>query len=264
MENAAFNIWKAVALQLDEPIKQVTVPLHVLTGEAVDVASFFQAHWKASEAPLPMPGLEQVAREGLFHAELATEILELQSAVQTAQTQYLLAVSPSGEAPAARAQFVLREIRVTLDFMFDDGVINVDDQRLQRLSEAHRSPTSHDALAAALDDYAGFAELHRDRMSGLGGFDAALIDEARTLAEQLRKRSARKLQATPSERQQALDLRNRLIALLHDRMQRVRAAARFVFRNHPDIVRQATSPYERTRRHTRKRREEREATATPV
>ena len=36
--------------------------------------------------------------------------------------------------------------------------------------------------------------------------------------------------------------------MLYDRMQRVRSAARFVFRNHPDIVRQATSTYQRSRR----------------
>jgi hypothetical protein len=30
--------------------------------------------------------------------------------------------------------------------------------------------------------------------------------------------------------------------MLYDRMQRVRSAARFVFRNHPDIAREANAP----------------------
>ena len=65
-------------------------------------------------------------------------------------------------------------------------------------------PTSHDALAAALDDYAGFAE-------------------ARTLAERLRNQSACMAQEPPSEQQRALELRNRLVTMLYDRMQRVRS-----------------------------------------
>lgn len=44
-----------------------------------------------------------------------------------------------------------------------------------------------------------------------------------------------------------LDLRQRLTTLLADRMSTIRIAARFVFRRSPDIVREATSVYERRR-----------------
>ncbi|XYH95849.1 hypothetical protein ACMHYB_49995 [Sorangium sp. So ce1128] len=47
---------------------------------------------------------------------------------------------------------------------------------------------------------------------------------------------------------EALVLRNKVIGLLSVRLSTVRAAARFVFRDRPDIVREATSAYERRRR----------------
>ena len=65
----------------------------------------------------------------------------------------------------------------------------------------------------------------------------------------LRERSAVRLtESSVNEQQAVLALRNRLITLLLDRMRRVRAAARYVFRNHPEIARRATSTYERRRR----------------
>ena len=43
-------------------------------------------------------------------------------------------------------------------------------------------------------------------------------------------------------------LRNRLATVLSNRMGVVRSAARFVFRNRPEIIREVTSAYERRRR----------------
>jgi hypothetical protein len=51
-----------------------------------------------------------------------------------------------------------------------------------------------------------------------------------------------------------IDLRNRLVTLLDQRVSKVRRAARYVFRDHPEVVRQVTSAYERKRRVETKRR----------
>ena len=51
-----------------------------------------------------------------------------------------------------------------------------------------------------------------------------------------------------------IDLRNRLVTLLDQRVSRVRRAAWYVFRDHPEVVRQVTSAYERKRRVETKRR----------
>jgi hypothetical protein len=250
MKNAMLEKWEEAAGALPEQPARVGVPLHVLTGEAVDVARFLETHYPTrvdARGRVTRPGLDQAVSGGQFRKELGQEILELQEATQAAQTQYLLTVS-APESPAQRAEFVLGEIVAGLEFLFDDGIDDVDDVRLERLASAHDNPTSHDALAAALSDYAGLAEMHRARLTSLGAFDAALIDEAVSLAGELRDRSAHKVAGAPlDEQQRALELRNRLASMLYERMQLVRAAARYVFRHDPATVRRVTSAYTRQR-----------------
>lgn len=62
----------------------------------------------------------------------------------------------------------------------------------------------------------------------------------------------------------ALALRNKLMGLLVTRMSAVRAAARFVFRGQPEIVREVTSDYERRRRAAGRRTKEKSAAAPPA
>ncbi|HEY5959423.1 MAG TPA: hypothetical protein VIV60_22850, partial [Polyangiaceae bacterium] len=81
---------------------------------------------------------------------------------------------------------------------------------------------------------------------GLGGFQVSLVDEAELLAKQLRERPTTPAPAENTRR--ALDTRNRIATLLLDRMTLVRSAARFVFRNHPEIARQSSSAFLRKRR----------------
>lgn len=89
-------------------------------------------------------------------------------------------------------------------------------------------------------------------MDGIGGFDARLVKEATALAGALRARPASPAALAPAARA-ALDLRNRVVSLLWDRMSLVRSAARFVFRTSPEIAREATSAYERRRRAANRR-----------
>jgi hypothetical protein len=129
------------------------------------------------------------------------------------------------------------------------GVEDIEDERLVRLNAQWEDAASQDAIASALDDYAAFAEMHEDGVNGLGGFNIAMIAEARNLAKQLRERSARKLVGVPTgEPVAALDLRNRIATLLMSRMSQIRSIARFVFRHHPQLSRRVTSSYERKRR----------------
>ncbi len=250
MESATLRKWEAAARALEEDPGSPRMPLHVLLGEAVDVARFFQSYYETEVGPGNIearPGLEQAVSGGQFREELGQEILELQEATQVAQTAYLLTVSRP-ESPMDRAQFVLGELRAALEFIFDDGVDDEDDVRVERLAQAHANALSQDAVALALEDYAGLAEMHRERIAELGAFEIGMIQEARELAANLRALSAERLAGTVNDEQRrALDLRNRLAALLHQRMQLVRAAARYVFRHHPDIAKRATSAYQRQR-----------------
>jgi hypothetical protein len=106
------------------------------------------------------------------------------------------------------------------------------------------------------------ASRYRTELDGLGDFDVALLDEAKFLSAKLRERSAQRVgPQNVSAEQRALELRARLASMLAQRMGLVRAAAQFVFRRQPGIVREVTSAYQRRRRAERRRKAEEVATA---
>lgn len=144
----------------------------------------------------------------------------------------------------------MRPLRVVFRF---DGSDDDGTRQLAQVQSAHAAdPNTADALASALDDYAALAALYRGELDGVGGFDAALVDEAKSLSHRIRRRPT----AAERANQRGGDLvtlRDRVAAMLFQRMQRVRAAGRYVFRHHDDVAREFTSPYERTRRAARQR-----------
>lgn len=260
-----YDQWKteALAVKSDEA-PTTSVPLHVLFGEAVDVAKFFGKYWE----PV-LDAKKNVTRRGLIsamgersriHAKMGDEILSLQRASQDAHTRYLLTVDPKDNSnPIGRGQFLIGELTATLEWYFDDGVQDDKDIQLAALNTAHADdPETADAIASALDEYAALADQHREAIDGLGGFEAAFIDEARAVAKTLRERPATPMVMSDASRA-AIGMRNRMLSLLWDRMSTVRGAARFVFRNEPDIVREATSAHERAGRAARRRAQTRKA-----
>lgn len=252
MDTRIHQKWEAAAWALPEAVEKLPIPFHVLAGEALDVTRFCQRNWEPAvdrTGQITRPGLKTAVGNGTFNEAIARELLELHDVLQAAQTSYLLLATGPAGAPMERAQFLLTELRGVLEWYFDDGGENAGDAQLERLIEEHDGALSQDAVAAALFDFAELAGRHRDAINELGGFDAALIDEATAVARELRERSAgpAAIEPLPVQRQ-ALELRNRLGSLLYDRMQRVRAAARFVFRRHAALVREVTSAYARRQR----------------
>jgi hypothetical protein len=222
------------------------IPLHVLLGEAVDVARFFAKYWKTIEEgdTIVRHGLESVGDR--LPASTGAEIMALTELAQDAQSRYRLSVrGPRGTDPVGRATYLATEIDAALAFLFDDGIEDEKDEKLAAIRTAHADTgTSADALAAELADYAKLASVHRTALDGLGGFDVALVDEAKDLVSVLRDHAP----IESAEAKEALDERNRLTTLLQRRVGLVRAAARFVFRRDPAIIREVTSAYERRRR----------------
>ena len=250
--SSALALWMPQALALAGDEITISVPLHVVFGEAVDVARFLERHWKSEkdkDGNVVRPGFDTVVdkKRGLT-AKTGAEILSLQLAGQEAHTAYLLCVDAMRASPVARARYVLGEINATLAWLFDAGVEDEKNAMLASVQAAHvNDPESADALAGQLDDYATLASHYRDEIAGLGGFDPKLIDEARTLAGEIRARPTRAVPLSAKARA-ALALRNKVLTLLLSRMALVRSAARFVFRATPEIVREVTSAYERKRR----------------
>jgi len=242
---AALEQWRGRALAVPGEVLSASVPLPVLLHEAAIAAGFFRRRWKAAG---DVPGLESAATEA-FTADAGSDVLALRSAVDQADSAYrqLPSRPPS---PAARGRQVLRAITATLVWHFeglDDGHGRAQMAALRR---AHATiGRSARALALSLEDWAALAARHRAALDGLGGFEARQIDEARAIAGDLRQRSPAS-RGVPKEKREALSLRNKLVALLRDRLATLRAAARFVFRDHPAIAREVTSAHERERRRT--------------
>jgi hypothetical protein len=251
---AALAKWAPLATDADEA--HPGVPVHVVLGEAIDVASMLTHYWnpQTDSKGNKIPGFAGIASTQSITADTANEIRELQLAVAASHSDYLVLVQNSAAAPLDQAEFVLGEIRSTLEFLFDDGKQDDSDAQLENLRTTFADASSQDAIAMALDAYAELATRNKDAMAKLDGFDIAIIDEARTLAAALRQQSATALtHVTADQQRQALSLRNRLLTLLLDRVKRVRRAAQYVFRSFPDIVRKFTSTYERKQRAARRR-----------
>ncbi len=254
---------RAAALPNDE--FKPTVPLGILLGEAISVARYLDAHWSASVDPTTKVSIHGLDTAGEKHLPKSTsdELRELQVAVEAAQAAFLLTVDPKAANAdnLARGRFVLDEITATLEWIFDDGVEDERDAQLASVEGAHANDTdTPDLMALALDDFAALGEKYRKDMKDVGGFDIALIDEARKLAVALRGSASSPI-APSTASKAALSFRNRLLQLLQARIDLVRAAARFVYRGAPENVVPALSGYQVKRRVIAKRAATRKANA---
>jgi hypothetical protein len=270
MSDKDIDQWRAEAAAIEDAKVILTLPLGVLLTEAIEVASFLLVYWEPKVEPktkrVVRPGIKAAQKKGekgiVLNLSLARDIESLQRATQEAHGQYLmLAHGASADDTMARGEFLLGELKDVLEWFFDDGVEDEGDAQLAKIAQthAHDGNTAAD-LALALADYATLADPHRKELAGLGDFDDAVIDEARDASVSLRKLKDAQLSDDADKVKKARMLRDRLGILLYRRMSRVRAAARFVFRHHPEHQRLATSSYERKRRAESRRK----AAAKPV
>jgi hypothetical protein len=117
-------------------------------------------------------------------------------------------------------------------------------------AENASTKTSASALIFTLRMWTLTAEDHRKALDGFGGFDLAVLDEARAMIEELgslkslRDEAANARRALLSARDTDLE---ELTTLLRD----LRVAARFVFRDRPEIARQFTSAHARKAKRAR-------------
>jgi hypothetical protein len=242
-------------------------PLDVLLGEAVLVGLAYQAYWRPtprSEGP-NLPGFSSWAEGAFLHEHSGYELLELVTAIGWAHAEYERASEvPAGGSPMLRAQAVLRELKGTLEFLFDDGAHPREDERLKKLSKAYPRPRSHQQMAVALQGYYVLALAHRSELAKLSAFDLKLLDEALALSGALEVRRVEVASAREnSGASQHLATRNQLLALLRERVGRIRRAAHRVFSEHPEIVRKFGSDYQRERRKQRRGRARDEAKGNP-
>lgn len=240
--------WLPEATALDAVHTSFNPPLPVLLDEAVAVARFARRYWNPSQAAAPehsRPGL--VCAGACLPQGIADELLELREAVQLCQKSSVFVELPNLRDGLARARHLRGELSSIVHWWANANTNKTVLKQLHSLEKAHANGSkSRNELAAELADYAELSRLHAKHLDGLGGFDAMLIGEAIHLVKQLRERPGER--EARLQHQRAIELRNRLATLLHERMHRVRAAARFVFRDFPEIARKAGSVYGRKRR----------------
>jgi hypothetical protein len=135
-----------------------------------------------------------------------------------------------------------------LGYVLDDGRDTHSDLAFRTLNSRDPNTIGITQLAQTLSDLAGLARRELAALSRLGNFNPTLIDEAEQLAATVLAFAA----APGPKASPHVELRDRFINLLLPRMTRVRRAARFVFRDYPDLQKKAASAYERDRRAGRK------------
>jgi hypothetical protein len=245
--------WRTAAALMPGGVLSLNMPLDTFLGEAIDVAKFHTRYWKAKrdeEGRVVFPGLELGVGKGPRRKPLkrttGKDIRSIRAATLHADTLYQFALAPVVRAPAQEGRQVLTKLGAALAWAFDDGVEDDNDTKLANLAVRHADPTSHDAIANALEAYATLADEVRELLASFEIFDVATIDRARVLAQHLREAPAKP--TAGDEAAAALELRNRLCQLLHKHIRLVRNAAAFVFQDYPEVRRESTSRYLRRQR----------------
>jgi hypothetical protein len=242
----ALERWRP-ALRDVEP-SAARAPIGVLVGEAIELSCFIASRWEPEgTGDDEVPGMRSAAEAGSLAPTVVADLRDLALALAEAHAELQLTEITIPEAPVERGKAMLAELRQSLAFLFDDGVIDDRDGSLTRLTESHTDTSTHDALALSLEGFAFFAHEHRKQLAKLPGFDPAIVDDALEVGMRLRKQSAIVMTLkSKSGRPDALHTRNRLVTLLRDRVAAARRAARFVYRRHPDIAAHTSSSYTRT------------------
>ena len=226
---------------VDNPLR---VPFHIGLKEFAVGAGFMREHWEPSG---DVPGLNRVANR--LPLSTADELASLTRAVTTANTALLLIVDPAVVDLGSKANELIDNLESAIEFLLDDDVHEAADDQLAEIKafDADAGQSSI-ALAQSLNSYAALAEQLKPRLTAVDtAFDVGAIDAARSLARELLDRPAQPTSQS-SEAREARLLRNQLLVLAMDRLNRVRKAARHVYRHHPNLVRQVTSAYQRRKR----------------
>jgi hypothetical protein len=236
-------------LTKDEEEMPPRMPLKIFTAEAMDVASTIDRHFEDEVVHdgIVRVGLRSAATEGGVSREVATEIRELSMAVGEVNNDYKKLLEKMSNAIVQEGEELLSELRAVLSFLLESGDNPTGAEQLQRLRDEYDDVQSHDGMAIALQGYAGLAADYKEQIDRIGGLTPGLIDRATQLSFDLRQRSGERMNGNfAQEQKDMMRLRNRMVSALYKRMNTARRTIRFVFREHPDIVRKASSDYLRS------------------
>ena len=257
--------WSTLAQDLPSDFRP-RMPYATWMNEALAVAVFVETHTMPRLDPVTnkeiTPGLNSIntKKKTTFDLNTAVKIRLMHDAVSEAHFRYSVCVKTerNGEQ-LERAREVYSEIRDALWFVLEGGNNEAELNELASVDSMIEERKNVDDLAHALSQYARLARTHQSALEDLGSFNVELIDEANNLSTAL---IGQKLAMQSQESTELRKQRNRLMALLNEEISEVRRVAKYVFRKHPSIVKEALSAFERKAR-ARVSRESNDAPTNP-
>jgi hypothetical protein len=160
---------------------------------------------------------------------IADEIRELAELVRQACVRLRATYLQGTNRPLLREGIqMVQSLRATLRWAARASMNPAEREGVLRALSMHRRPRSMDAVAMALVDLAAVVEDVAPRWPYVARRGLSL-DRARAMGEALRAAESKSRRRT-EESARALEERDRLAVLLIDRVQRVRAAARLVWK----------------------------------
>lgn len=250
MSKADVERWRGAADALPgSSVRVRSSPIREVVFEADGVAGFLRKYWKSPEGS-SLPGME--VADAHVPLVFADEIESLARGIRTVHSSALFPAIPTSEVPGLekRARELIGILSNACELVLDDDVQEPADDAFA----AAKTRAEDDTRATRIQflfDLSTIAAGVSDRLAALKDFDTAWIDEARDVA---RKLSVEGPPRPGKEASLEIDFRNRLLMLLDLRVSKVRRAARYVYRDHPEMIRLVTSAYERKRRLDAKRK----------
>jgi len=259
MANQDVDRWKGAALALPkETVITSGMPIRDRVFEGDGVGGFLRKYWT------PPPGSDlpsmQVSQAEVV-LSVADDIESLARAIRFMHNDDMFPSITLSDVPQLEQRGIdlIRVLSNGCDLVLDDDIHEPADDAFAKAKER----ASDDTRATRIEFLFTLAEVAdevKPRLAALKDFDVEWIGEARDVAQKLSSEGppVPGRQASPE-----IDLRNRLVTLLDQRVAKVRRAARSVYRDHPEIVRLVTSAYERQRRLESKRKKKAKTEAQP-
>ena len=229
-------------------LNNISMPLNIFLEESASISGFIERFWEATDE---RPGLSEAMP--IVAVEMAEEITALVTAISVSHNEALrIQKTEQGTGGAgAEARAWIREMQHFLKWVEKQrgmGIgpgVNID---LARFNRAYlRDKKDAATLAQWMADYHTVALQNETALIQVPGYDPAILEKGTAITERLRVTRRGRPRGSDTK-QAALDRRRQLTHVLAERVRRVRSAARFVFRNHPEIRKLVTSDFERRRR----------------
>lgn len=249
MSRADIDSWTPAAMALTA-IRDTGRPVRQDTMEADALAAFVRKYWTPSGT---LPGLQVTEKQ--LPLCVADELESLVRAIRALHNDTLFpTLEPSLVSELEqRAVWLTGRISKACELVLDDDVHEPADDAMIALRDR-----AEDATRASRIEYMfglhAVAKQVADRLASISDFELAWLDELHDCATKLSAEGQAQTGRVPDPK---VDLRNRMLTLLAQRVSKVRRAAQYVFSDHPEVLRQSVSAYDRKRRLEAKRRKQR-------